>query len=338
MSRRTFYKDQLREYFDVPESKINEYYRCCSDSSFLSLTNNYPACIVGLLQAYQLGFDKLIDEIKKLEEKLEQNINKYKIIHESYDSMEDIEIAKIIFDKNDKNYTKQMKYLSIERCLKRIRGKIEKTKEYYDTDYYEGIVFLYGNIYFDADTLFNKSSRTTQQAANMDIFKLSNDLLYYYVNRNTALIPTTIFLIRQAIEVKILETFGIKSYKCINHNDYNPIIPISKLLKFCKKLCNDGIMVFPVDVDLIIAINTWCNYYIHTGNFVAAFWEIEWLHFIIQPLFTGASNNTAMYLSRSIKIKMDYFENNFYTELEKELSDKKHTIEIIKKKNGFILV
>jgi hypothetical protein len=334
MGYRSFYKEELIKYFNIPEKKIDEYYNNLSNLLFSRLSSNYPSCIVRLLQKYQMGFDKLICEIRRLEEELGKKINKYKLIHESYNTKDDIEIAKIIFGENNKNYTNQIKYISIERCLRRIREKIEREKEYYDTDYYEGIVILYGNIYFDADALFNKNSRRTQQSANMDIFRLSNSLLYYYVDRNTALIPTTIFLIRQAIEIKILETFGIKGYKCINDSDHIPKINISKLLRFCKKLCENRIMDFPVDISLVVNINTWCNSYIHTGDFIANFWEIEWLHFIMRPLFFGDINTG--YLSRSIKIKKEYFEKNFYTELEKELSNKKHKIEIIKKNDKFI--
>jgi hypothetical protein len=199
--------------FCVSENQIKNFF--CTKANYLALSfgNNYPTSTKEYLLSYIKGYESLIEKIRESRLSLNKEIVKKKIICDEYERIEDFEIAKIIFDNNE-NYTHQKRIMAFERSLDRIEKKINEQKCIYDTEQYEGYVRLYAAIYFDSfGFLTKKFLRRTQQIANFDIFELSKSLLHFTIkSASDNVVANTIFLIRQAIEVKVLESLGIVSF------------------------------------------------------------------------------------------------------------------------------
>jgi hypothetical protein len=91
--------------------------------------------------------------------------------------------------------------------------------------------------------------------------------------------PLSIFLLRQAIEIKIGEMLNIGA---IQTNDNKPVKVTTD--KFISLLSEDN-FVLPVKKSIIEKIDTWTNAYIHLG-IVDYFWKVEFAQEILNPLFS----------------------------------------------------
>ncbi len=109
-----------------------------------------------------------------------------------------------------------------------------------------------------------------------------------YTNEMTH-IYESIFLIRQAIELKVLESLQIEAVVNKKHSRPVKISPdrfISLLNSNAVKL-QSVITENPVlDVDLIKKVHSWTNAFIHSGQGYW-FWEVEFVRFVLQDFIFG---------------------------------------------------
>ncbi|MCK4328593.1 hypothetical protein KAX02_02000 [candidate division WOR-3 bacterium] len=127
--------------------------------------------------------------------------------------------------------------------------------------------------------------------------------------------PTSIFLIRQAIELRLKNAFGIDMIT--DNNGKILRIPGNRFIELLKDIPND-VIKFPVKRSLVMKIHKWSNYYIHAG-FIPYTWEIEWAHYILDPLFSIGHFEQTWSLFGTIQIKKDYY-NQIETEIKRLIS------------------
>jgi hypothetical protein len=91
---------------------------------------------------------------------------------------------------------------------------------------------------------------------------------------------SSIFLIRQSIEVFIKNLFGI-SYITNSQGEIQRLQP-EKLLDLIDD--NKNTNSFPLPKSVLKNIHSWTQTYVH-GGFLPYVWEIEWMNFMIEPIF-----------------------------------------------------
>ena len=102
------------------------------------------------------------------------------------------------------------------------------------------------------------------------VYEASKKLFHENIDKQcwsiTAIRHTSIFLIRQSIELKLKNSIGLIN---VNSND-NPIkFRNDLIIDFIKE--NEEYFKFPVNFPILRKIYNWTNYYIHTGIF-GYFW------------------------------------------------------------------
>ena len=117
---------------------------------------------------------------------------------------------------------------------------------------------------------------------------LSKEMIIEKERGHFAIRPTSIFLIRQAIEIRIKNGLGIdiiteKSGKLVK-------LPVEVLLQILEKVQknNPQSIDFPIKISILKKIIKWSNYYIH-GGFSPFLWDIVWAQHILKPLFSRGS-------------------------------------------------
>lgn len=324
MASRLISPEDLEIHFNISKQEIEEYFEFKLSGLGPSYARmiNHPKTTYLLLQSYIKGVGAFNDCIEQLHTKVLNNLESKFDMNQTQDEQDDVRIAKKIFDLNNQDL--DFNVLAAKSSLERVYSelKLKQEQKVYNTQLYEGVMHMYASIYNDALSLPDKPCRRTQQSADLDIFNFSQQLLRRYFYNQNPILPSTVILLRQSIETKFLQSFGIEKFK---RNRSDAIVSISKILNFCKSK-KDKISI-PVDVDLIIDINKWCNHYVHTGNFSFYTWEIEWAHHILKPLF--------QFNEHSISIDKNYFhnDNGFYKELKENLN----ISEIIKTEHKLLL-
>lgn len=179
--------------------------------------------------------------------------------------------------------------------------------------------------------IFDLWKRHTLQSTT--IYAASEQLFRRFIEHNHIgsfpIQTTSIFLIRQAIEVKLSNCFGIS--RIINNN--GKIIKVQPILFIdLIKIGGDKIN-FPIETSLLRKIYDWTNAYIHYG-FIPYIWEIEWALHILKPLFTDPASNIHYSLRSPVSI-----EYSFYDEIEEHIKNiivkrnskiNKHDIKVIR--------
>lgn len=154
---------------------------------------------------------------------------------------------------------------------------------------------------------------------SIEPFSASKMLLRNKIYRDTVgtfvIPPTSIFLIRQAIELRLKNALGID----IITDKNGRILKIagSLFIKLVKDAPND-VIKFPVKTSLVMKIYEWTNYYIHAG-FIPYTWEIEWAHYILDPLFSPGHFGQTWSLFGTVQIEKDYY-SQIETEIRKIVS------------------
>lgn len=119
-------------------------------------------------------------------------------------------------------------------------------------------------------------SRETFDASKQILRKFSSK----YSLGDFVLCPTSIFLIRQAIELWLLSIFGIN----IATDDKNKLVKLQPERLF-DLIDNKGVKVnIPVPKSVIQKIHQWTQSYVHAG-WMAYSWEIEHAQHVLQPIF-----------------------------------------------------
>lgn len=105
----------------------------------------------------------------------------------------------------------------------------------------------------------------------------------YQKYSNLTLHSTSIFLIRQALELRMRNIFGIED---IIDEKGNYLYATSLLfIEILSKGFKNSLIQFPIKISIIKKIFEWTNYYIHNAK-IPFIWEIDWAQSILKPLFT----------------------------------------------------
>jgi hypothetical protein len=97
---------------------------------------------------------------------------------------------------------------------------------------------------------------------------------------NIVIEPTAVFLLRQAIELRLLGMFGIASVRYPNGRTVKA--PGNFLFAIIKK--NKNHINLPVKLSILKKIYEWSNMFVHTGREMWP-WEVELAEFLLAPLF-----------------------------------------------------
>lgn len=106
-------------------------------------------------------------------------------------------------------------------------------------------------------------------------------------NFDFSIMPT---LIRQSIEIKLKNMIGLDKVEKVSGGF--KFVPISALLDFFSN--NPEFIYFPVCIDLLKAINTWTNTFVHTGILPFCWQSLEAVD-LIEPLFSIEDDMTGHY-------------------------------------------
>ncbi|MDP3111109.1 MAG: hypothetical protein Q8M71_03275 [Thermodesulfovibrionales bacterium] len=144
---------------------------------------------------------------------------------------------------------------------------------------------------------------------------------------NFVITPTAIFLIRQSIEIRLKNAFGI--HTILSKDGKILKVPGIIFLQFAKENISD--VEFPIKFSVIEKVYNWTQHYIH-GGFIPHLWEIEWAFHVLKPLFEPYIEDKDGKLIRydrygSVKIKQLFY--NQAEEKIKKLLEPKFGADII---------
>jgi hypothetical protein len=118
--------------------------------------------------------------------------------------------------------------------------------------------------------------------------------------------PTSIFLIRQAIEIRLKNALGINMIRQLNGRIIK--IPFSRLLENLFKKNKEAIHL-PVPLPTIKRIYDWSNFYIHSG-WMPYIWEVECAHHLLNPMFVGKRHRDGSWsLFGTVRIKKKTYDD-----------------------------
>lgn len=309
----TLTPDEIINNFNVEKDNLIDYFKRKSSESYHMYSNLYPSDFVFLMCKYQQSKEEFLEELNTIHnnvmKELKQLFKGEELIYS------DSEIVKKILNKKNYNNLKIQSYAAIG-SLKRVYKKLVDniSTDLYYSDYFEGILNLYGNILFDAKSLYSNCYRRKQKSSNMEIFPLSKQLIEYNFTYQYPVVESSIFLLRQAIEVKIKNSLNIDSIRYIDKNGISKNeVGISNVINYIEEKIKDKKIAITVDVKILKFINSWLNKYIHTGRFDFGFWYIEWLHYYLNDFFylndLFKSYQKGINLEASIFIEQDLFKN-----------------------------
>ena len=154
----------------------------------------------------------------------------------------------------------------------------------------------------------------TNMTHSYPVFEAAKMLLRSKVDRvSIAEIPvrlTSVFLLRQAIELRLRHALGIVS---VSNDSGRPVrVDGSKLLTLVKNA--NGAVDMKVSCRLLEGVFGWTNRYIHSG-LRPYLWEAEYACFLLAPLFAGVIEpDGSQNLYGAVRIK-----KAFYEDVEREL-------------------
>ena len=160
--------------------------------------------------------------------------------------------------------------------------------------------------------------RKRSAANSFELFRASemffrNEKIYENCIGDFVIRPTSIVLLRQAIEIRLKNAFGINVITYENGTILK--IPGNFLLEIIKT-APEGAIKFPIKLCILRKIHEWTQYYIH-GGFIPYLWEIEWAFVILNPLFSVGTDGKTFSRDGSIQIKRSY-----YDQVENEIKSK----------------
>lgn len=209
-------------------------------------------------------------------------------------------------------------FISLIKSVKRIQHIIQSSINN-KQPVPKGELFIFEEVIFDSIEFLNlgfecmtgiNSGNNTHRRRNLksyEIFDTSKRLLRkeFYLS-DIVTMPSSVFFIRQAIEIRLKNAFGIVSIR--DKDGKLKKITGESLLTLIDETSPD--IELPVKKSIIKKIHIWTNFYIH-GGVINYAWHIEWAHHMLQPLFIpGEIDGVGWNISGSIKMKRSYY-NNF---------------------------
>jgi hypothetical protein len=122
---------------------------------------------------------------------------------------------------------------------------------------------------------------------------------------------TSVFLIRQSIELRIKNALGINY---IHHEDGSIIkFPGDKLMDFI--FSKPEIELPDIKKSILKKIHEWTQYFVH-GGYILNLWQIDIAHTLLLPFFTVGEKDGSMSIHGSIRIKKEYYESSFRSDVK----------------------
>lgn len=244
---------------------------CLNKKDFESGGNyiyNNSGNIYRFIDDYYKDKTSLLEHIKNKENEIIDFMNQIKICQTI-----DLEnLALILFKNKYKSDDEYLKYnllgwkLAFSETMKEFINFIDGDSFYLTDEVLVQIKFI-EKLLFDARCICNTNSfRRKRIMPGIELLPVYEETIRGYMVSDYARPSTSIFVMRQIIELKIRRTLGIE---CVYNKKYNneEMIELSKLIKFIEKKEKNNEVVSPVSINLLKAINISTNRYIHTGNF-----------------------------------------------------------------------
>jgi hypothetical protein len=223
----------------------------------------------------------------------------------------------------------------IEITLKRTSNHIQKVIKTHchnrssissDLEYFWDLVFDIVMFLSYAENLLSEEHKgyglgKRSVANSTEIFEASVDLLRHRSQFKTfshfIRQPTSAFLIRQSIELRVKNALGINVI--FNKNGALLKLRPDLLIDF---LYSKSQITVPVKKSIVTKIHKWTNYYIH-GGLLPEVWKIDFAHNILSPLFNcGEKPTVGWSFYGAIEIEKEYFDKKLYDDLKSYICSK----------------
>lgn len=282
------YVNEELYYTSFFEGKLHLYGNILIDSEGLDHSCEMYGIICNILTKIQKGRDEYKDFFEKITNVLE-NRKEFCSNCVAYDKLKLLVYGIDSKTSNEKSFTEYYKILMNEiveeKCIKYI------------------------------------SLRRTQKIANMEIFQLSKKMIEFNFIYQYPMMESSIFLLRQSIEVQVKNSLNIGELRNINKNGkMTSEVGISKILDFIDEKIKDKKIVIAVDITTLKKINSWLNKYIHTGKMSYGMWYIEWIHHYLLDFF-HLSDLYRKHMKYSNLEASIIIEENLYKNLDKEIEN-----------------
>ncbi|WP_063563850.1 hypothetical protein [Paenibacillus sp. O199] len=190
----------------------------------------------------------------------------------SIDKTVDLEsIAKDIFKQKKSENPEFMRYnvtawnMSFEQCMSDLELFLDE--HYFLTENIMIQINFIDKLIFDVNDLLNGTrNRRKKILAGLDLFPLYEETIRGYTISEFAKPSSSIFFMRQIIELKLKRAIGIRQAYNKSTKKYEELT-MPRLIEFYKKLERKELLVSPVSLDLLRIMIKASNHYIHTGEF-----------------------------------------------------------------------
>ncbi|OOM09316.1 hypothetical protein [Clostridium saccharobutylicum] len=304
--------------------------------------NVYPSMTMQLFRGYWGGIEEFTKALNVVHSKVMDNLNK-KLIQSSY-ILNDI-LLTILDVEKENNIVKQA--LAAKLAVSKSYDKLMKntSSQIFYTDIFEGYIHEYGNLAFDSEALNGHCSRNPRKVANLAIFPLAKELVEYNFTYQYPVFESSVFLIRQSIEVHIKNNLGIVSIRQKKRNGrLGREIGIANILQYMEEKIKNKSMAINVDIKVIQLINKWVNTYIHTGRFSYPYWYISTILLYLNNFFYVPSEIKELYSSSYFNLESSIFaeksyEEDMYNDIENYFIEKKgYNVKIEKSRSNNLIV
>lgn len=234
-----------------------------------------------------LKYDEFVDEIKDI---LNQCFPRIKSIDNYSDNFIANQIFKIQVMGKDLKALYKYSMIAILKEMVWLKEELKRFEHVdYCSDYFKGEMIYLWHIVFSIREFIETVQSYVQKENCRHHYsrrKIDSKEIAYLARRmprfeyyfdDIAQGPVSIFLIRQQIELRIIEILGIMDITTIKDNSLVKVTP-DKLLPILRK----PQFTLPMEYRVIEKIHNWTNLYIHRAK-IYDYWEMEWAIKTIQP-------------------------------------------------------
>ncbi|TYT75682.1 hypothetical protein [Desulfobotulus mexicanus] len=318
---------------DIIDPKITKIYKDFQKNDLFHFLQNYREIVEE--NEFFRYFDRLVNEyIQKIQSRSKKNFPKFKV-HNDEHLKEHAFAVNVQSEESDIYNIVQINLLL--RQVKAIQKKIQKFKEndnIYKSHRMYGLLQFLKEIYTDSESFFpileaskgikpESSIKRSNFITSGEIYGLADNIRYgsFKITNQRVSIATSIFLIRQALEVKLFCALGIDNIQ----NTDGSIVKLTpdRLVDFYFNHSENIIMPKTITKSVIKKIHSWTHNYIHTGILINH-WLIDFALELLSPLMGLKVDEEAerFHINGGISIKKQYYDNQLYDDLMIYLTEK----------------
>lgn len=150
--------------------------------------------------------------------------------------------------------------------------------------------------------------------SNESYLSAGNMLYNLYPDSSLSGFNASVFLIRQAIELKVKNCLGINVI--LDKDGRMKKMTSDKLIDFL--YTNDNITLPYIPKSLLKKVHAWTQVFIH-GGLVINLWQIDLALDVLKPLFSLGETKKALSIHGAVVIKKAYYEGTFQNEVKEFL-------------------